>query len=60
MICAECNEHIENEYFTCLDNFLQVTYFNHQDQSNNIFCSRECFCEALSVESAAVKEIVNG
>jgi len=46
--CAQCGLECENEYYTCLDNFLQVKYFD--DDSCNIFCSEECFCKALSLE----------
>lgn len=50
MICANCNKDIEGSYFKCLDNYIQVKYFEEQDESDNVFCSRECFCKALSVE----------
>lgn len=37
--CAECGCEI--------DNYLQVKYFDSEE--NNIFCSKECLCDALSV-----------
>ena len=50
--CANCNCEIredENaEYFKILDNNLQIKYFESNDE--NIFCSKECLYEALSVE----------
>ena len=47
-ICAQCGEEIKGEhYFKCLDNFLQVKYFEEEDESDNAFCSEECFCENL-------------
>ncbi len=46
--CAECGCEIEEEcYFSVLDNYLQVKYFDSKE--NNIFCSKECLCDALSV-----------
>lgn len=53
-VCANCRKSIEKEYYRCLDNFLQVKYFDEQDGSDNIFCSQECFCEALSVECVLI------
>lgn len=50
--CANCNCEIREdesaEYFKILDNNLQIKYFESNDE--NIFCSKECLCEALSVE----------
>ena len=50
--CACCNCEIREderaEYFKILDNNLQIKFFETNDE--NIFCSQECICKALSVE----------
>lgn len=46
--CAVCNKVIEDEYLKIGDNFLQVKYFD-DEETENIFCSEECLCKALSV-----------
>lgn len=49
--CSYCKEQIKTEidsYFTCLDNFIQVKYFDTEDE--NIFCSQECFCNYVQLE----------
>ena len=50
-ICANCGREIENdeEYFVVGDNYLQVKYFDSTE--DNIFCSKDCLCSALSVLS---------
>lgn len=51
--CAHCGAEIdtvEDGYYACRDNFLQVKYFEEPDGSDNIFCSRDCFCESLMLE----------
>ena len=50
MRCAQCGEAIEGIYYKCLDNFIQVKYFDCPDQKDNTFCSQDCFCESLSLE----------
>lgn len=48
--CSECNKEInikEDIYYKCLDNFMQVKYFDTEDE--NIFCSGECFCKYLDL-----------
>lgn len=57
MFCATCGKPIEKEYYRCLDNFLQVKYFEDADNKDNTFCSPECFCKALSLEHAYVEEM---
>lgn len=54
MKCANCGEVINDTYFSCLDNFLQVKYFDTEEE--NVFCSTECFCESLSLEELEVEE----
>lgn len=52
-ICANCGVEIrEDTYFKCLDNFLQVKYFENDEL--NCFCSQECFCEYISLEEVEV------
>ena len=50
-ICAQCGNEIPvgESYFKVCDNFLQMRYFDAEDERDNVFCSRECLCEALSV-----------
>lgn len=58
MNCSTCREYIEDTYFKCLDNFLQVKYFDTEEE--NIFCSQECFCKYLSLEEIEIdKEQLN-
>ena len=51
LYCANCGKQIEagEEYFKCLENYLQVKYFDSEDC--NIFCSQSCFCESLFLEN---------
>ena len=48
--CANCRAPIKqgDEYVKCLDNFLQVRFFDSNDC--NIFCDNDCLAMALSVE----------
>lgn len=50
--CAQCGEEISSEkgYYKCLDNFLQIKYFENDSDELNCFCSQECFCEFTSLE----------
>lgn len=43
-ICAQCgNEILVGErYFKVCDNFLQMRYFDEEDESDNVFCSKAC------------------
>lgn len=45
--CACCGKEIEGTYLKVGDNFLQVKYFENDDE--NIFCSKECLLKSLSV-----------
>ncbi len=47
--CANCGKEIPagEPYFIVGDNYLQMKYFDSTE--DNIFCSHECICEALSV-----------
>ncbi len=49
LICANCHKEIPagTPYFKVMDNFLQLRYFD--SDSDNVFCSQECLCEALTV-----------
>lgn len=48
--CANCKCRITDiVYFECLDNFLQRKYFDTEEE--NCFCSQECFCEYLNLNS---------
>lgn len=48
--CANCGREIESdeEYFIVGDNYLQEYFDSTED---NIFCSKDCICSALSVLS---------
>ena len=45
--CAVCGISIDNDYYIVGDNYLQVKYFD--DEENNMFCSKDCLCKSLSV-----------
>lgn len=49
LTCAECGGDIsEGEYYYRVeDNFLQAKYFEREKE--NIFCSKDCLCDNLSV-----------
>ena len=47
-ICATCGLDIEDNYYKIGDNFLQVKFFD-DEETENIFCSKDCLCQALSV-----------
>ena len=47
--CTHCKCDIKDNYFMVGDNYLQVKYFEELDGSDNIFCSKDCLCESLSV-----------
>ena len=55
-ICAECHSEIKETYYSYMDNFLQVKYFEEQDGSDNVFCSAACAGQALMLESFEIKE----
>lgn len=58
MKCFNCNEPIIGDtYFKCLDNYMQVNYFEYEDERDNIFCSKDCFCEFLSLEEIEEDEV---
>ena len=55
MKCANCKCDIIGEtYLKCLDNFLLVKYFD--EEQNNVFCSKDCFCEALTLEEIEIED----
>ena len=54
--CAECGIEIQDNYYMVGDNFLQVKYFDEFDGSDNVFCSIECLCSALTVIGVEIKE----
>ena len=49
LYCANCGCEIEDYYLKVCDNYLQVKYFDSED--DNVFCSDECLKEALTVET---------
>lgn len=54
MRCAFCGKEIAEEYYKVLDNYLQVKYFDSED--DNVFCSSECFCESVFLEVFSIEE----
>lgn len=52
--CSECGTVIEDDYFKCLDNLLQVKFFDTDEE--NCFCSQECFCKYMSLEQIEADE----
>ena len=48
--CANCGApiHQGDEYVKILDNFLQVRFFENNDE--NIFCDNDCLAAALSAQ----------
>lgn len=49
--CSYCGNKINIEidsYFKCLDNYLQVKYFDTEEE--NVFCCKECFCNYVTLE----------
>jgi len=57
--CACCGKLIEETepYFKCLENFLLVKVFDSEE--DNIFCSRECFCEQMFLEEVHLDEEID-
>lgn len=47
ILCATCNNEIEDDYLKIGDNFMIVKFF--EEDEHNIFCSEECLCKCLSV-----------
>ena len=48
-ICAQCGCECSDEYYKALDNYLQTHYFD--DDDTNCFCSKECFCDFVMLET---------
>ena len=48
--CANCGEEIEEDqtYYRCLDNYMQTKFFD-DEETENIFCSQECFCKYMTL-----------
>lgn len=46
-ICANCGLEIRDDYYKIGDNYLQVNYFDSDE--DNCFCSKDCLCSSLSV-----------
>lgn len=45
--CANCGNECTDDFLKVGDNYLQVKYFDSED--DNVFCSSDCLCRALSV-----------
>ena len=48
MNCAFCGEPIIDRYFTSRDKSLIFGFFDDAEY-DNVFCSKECFCSAMSL-----------
>lgn len=55
-LCSYCGNILEDECFTVRENFLVTNYFDYEDGSDNMFCSKECLCDSLFVDT--VEEVV--
>lgn len=54
-LCSNCGLEIEgNEYYKCLDNFLQVNYFENDEL--NCFCSQQCFLDYVMLDTIEITE----
>ena len=51
--CAHCGEPLGDEYVTVQDNFLQAMFFEEEDGSDNAFCSKECACNYLAINTVS-------
>lgn len=51
--CSECGTKIKDNYYKCLDNYLQVNFFDTEEE--NCFCSKSCFCKYMSLEQLDVE-----
>ena len=52
-VCVQCGKEIDpvkDGFVMCRDNFMQAKYFQEMDGSDNVFCSKDCACEYLSIE----------
>ena len=47
MYCQQCDAEIKDEYYVCKDNFMVIKYLY---DTENVFCSQECFCDYCSLE----------
>lgn len=54
MNCSNCGAVIEDTYYKCLDNCLQVNFFDTEEE--NCFCSTECFDKYMSLEQLNIED----
>ena len=52
--CAKCGAECVDEYYMVLDNYLQVKYFDSEE--DNCFCSKDCFCEFVMLEGIDIDD----
>ena len=52
--CSECGSKITDTYFKCFDNYIQVNFFDTEEE--NCFCSKESFCKYLNLTELEVEE----
>ena len=57
MRCANCGKEIEESYLMVGDNYLQVKYFDSEE--DNVFCGQDCLCKYLSVMEVEIPKETN-
>ncbi len=51
LACAYCGSVIEGQWYKCFDSFMRHDYFSRPDESDNVFCSPDCFCKSMILEA---------
>ena len=52
--CSFCGIIIEDTFYKCLDNYLQICFFDTEGE--NCFCSEECFCKYMNLQQEKIEE----
>ena len=52
-ICSECGKELEENYYMCMDNFLQTKYFDSEEE--NCFCDEYCFAYYLQLQEVELE-----
>jgi len=52
--CSFCGIIIEDTFYKCLDNYLQICFFDTEGE--NCFCSEECFCKYMNLQQEKTEE----
>ena len=51
--CSFCGIIIEDTFYKCLDNYLQICFFDTEGE--NCFCSEECFCKYMNLQQENIE-----